>query len=178
MNFDQFRQVVDLAASYREEADRCAAAGAFYAACIMIGCALEAALLATAALLENDLRRQGHWPKDKPPEEWNLGELTKLARQEGWLPALGTGEPRDLNESEVGDAVEFVRWLRNVAAHPGRHIRDLAQVQLGEVAYRNAYGVVVAAFDETYNVIQALGQEEPAPSGQRPAGHPGIQNGG
>jgi hypothetical protein len=153
---DQFKRVVELAGSYHEEAARCADAGAFYAACIMIGCALEAALLATAAIFENDLRQQDRWPTGKPLEKWDLSELTALARREGWLPALGSGEPRDLNESEVGDAVEFVRWLRNLAAHPGRHIRDAAQVHLGEVAYRNAYGVVAAAFNETYEVIQSL----------------------
>ncbi len=52
---------------------------------------------------------------------------------------------RSMKELLVGDAVEFVLWLRNLAAHPGRHIRDAAQVHLGEVAYRNAYGVVAAA---------------------------------
>jgi hypothetical protein len=56
---DQFRRVAELAGSYHEEAARCADAGAFHAACVMIGCAAEAALLATAAALEGDLRRQG-----------------------------------------------------------------------------------------------------------------------
>ena len=92
-----------------------------------------------------------------------LSELAGLARQAGWLPALGTGEPRDLNEGEVGDAIEFVRWLRNLAAHPGRHIREAAHADLGEVAYRNAYGVVTAVFDATYDVIQSLGGQPPEP---------------
>src|SRR5258708_24171955 len=122
----------------------------------MIGCALEAALLPPAAIFENDLRQQGRWPSATPLEKWDLSELTALPRRERWLPALGSGEPRDLNESEVGVAVEFLRWLRNLAPHPGRHIRDATQDHLGEVAYRNAYGVVTAAFDETYEVIQSL----------------------
>jgi len=155
MDVDQFKRVVDLAGDYHDEAVRCADAKAFYAACIMIGCALEAALLATAAICENDLRGQGRWPENKGPlETWDLNDLTELARQAGWLRALGDGAPRALDESEVGDAVEFVRWLRNLAAHPGRHIRDAAKAHLGEVAYRNAYGVVETVFDETYKVIQ------------------------
>lgn len=155
MDADQFKQAVELAGIYHEEAARCADAGAFYAACVMIGCAVEAALLATAAIFENDLRREGRWPRDKPLEKWDLNELATLARETSWLPALGSGEPRDLDESEVGDAIEFVRWLRNLAAHPGRHIRDAQQVHLGEVAYRNVYGVMASVFDETYRVIES-----------------------
>jgi hypothetical protein len=157
MDLVQFKRVVDLAGSYHDESVRCAEAKAFYAACLMIGCALEAALLATAVLCEKDLRELGCWPKVKPPpERWTLSQLTALARQAGWLPALGSGEPRDLNEAEVGDAVEFVRWLRDLAAHPGRHIREGRATYLGEVAYRNAYGVLAAVFDETYKVMQSL----------------------
>jgi hypothetical protein len=127
--------VVALAVDYHDEAVQCADANAFYAARVMIGCALDASLLATAAVCESDLREQDRWPDSKGPlERWNLRDLTERARQVGWLPALGGGEPRDLDESEVGDAVEFVRWLRNLAAHPGRHIRETAEVHLGEVA--------------------------------------------
>lgn len=157
MDIDQFKRVVDLAGQYHDEATRCAEANAFHAACLMIGCALEAVLLATAVPCEQDLRKQGRWPNtDRPLERWTLADLTALARRSGWLPALGSGEPRDLNESEVGDAIEFVRWLRDVAAHPGRHIREAPKIDLGEAAYRNAYGVLTAVFDQTYEVIQAL----------------------
>lgn len=157
MDVNQFEKVVGLAVHYHDEAVRCADAQAFHAACVMIGCALEAALLATAAACESDLREQDRWPAGKGPlERWNLSDLTELARHAGWLPALGDGEPRDLDESEVGDAVEFVRWLRDLAAHPGRHVREAPEAHVGEAAYRNAYGVVEAVFDETYKVIQSL----------------------
>jgi hypothetical protein len=157
MDIGQFNRVVDLAGVYHDEAVRCADAGAFHAACLMIGCALEAALLATAVLCEKDLREQGYWPKTtNSPERWSLCNLTDLARRARWLPAVGSGEPRDLNAAEVGDAVEFVRWIRDLAAHPGRHIREAATAELGEIAYQNAYGILRAAFDETHRVIQSL----------------------
>jgi len=157
MDLAQLKRVVDLAGSYHDEAARCAGAMAYYAACLMIGCALEVALLATAVLCEKDLRELGRWPRIKPPpERWTLSQLTALARQAGWPPALGSGQPRDLSEAEVGDAVEFVRWLRDLAAHPGRHIREGRAIYLGEVAYRNAYRVLTAVFDVTYKVMQSL----------------------
>jgi hypothetical protein len=156
----QFRAVVELAVTYHDEAVRCAGAGAHYAACIMVGAAVEAALLATAAIYRDDLSDSPIWPKRKDGkaalEDLTLAELTCLARDAGWLPALGRGEQRHLSDSEVGDAVDFLRGLRNLAVHPGRHVRNDAEVQLGEVAYRNAYGVLQAVFDETYKVIQAL----------------------
>lgn len=157
MDVDEFQRVVDLAGEYHDEAVRCADAEAFHAACLMIGCSLEAALLAMAVACEKELRAQDCWPRNKrPPERWNLGDLTELARKTGWLPALGDGQPRDLNESEVGDAVEFVRWLRDLAAHPGRHVREAPMINVGEAAYRNSYSVLRAVFDETYNVIRSL----------------------
>ena len=61
MEVDEFKRVVDLAGEYHDEAVRCADAKAFHAACLMIGCALEAGLLATAVVCEKELRTQGCW---------------------------------------------------------------------------------------------------------------------
>jgi hypothetical protein len=160
MNPEQFRRTVELAVVYHDEAERCADVGAYHAACLMIAAAAEAALLATATLHRDELVAQGSWPFQgdvpRPPERLGLAELCKLARDAGWLPALGEGELRDPSDSEVGDPVEFVRWLRNVAAHPGRLVREDPRLKMDEPAYRNAYGVVRAVFDHTHTVIQAL----------------------
>lgn len=82
--------------------------------------------------------------------------ITVLARQAAWLPAPGSAEPPDLNDSEAGDTTESARSLRNLAAHPGSHIRQAPQARLGETACRNAYGIAGAVFDATYSVIQSL----------------------
>jgi hypothetical protein len=44
---------------------------------------------------------------------------------------------------------------------PGATSGRAAHAGLGEVAYRNAYGVVTAVFDATYDVIQSLGGQPP-----------------
>jgi len=69
-----------------------------------------------------------------------------------------TGKPRGLvwKDCQWDDPVEFVRWLRNVAAHPGRLVREDPRLKMDEPAYRNAYGVVRAVFAHTHTVIQAL----------------------
>lgn len=106
------------------EADACAKAGAYLAASVMIGAAIEAALLfaclndpgatraARAKLGKKKTKRQG-----KDPKRWTLKHLVDIAFAAGWLP-----------DSKIDDIVlesEFlaamIREFRN-SVHPGRHL--------------------------------------------------------
>jgi len=90
------------------------------------------------------------------PEELRLANLCRLSRRTGGLSTGGEDSPRDLDDSDVGDAIESVRWPRNLRVHSGRHVREDSELKLGEPACRNAYGVVRAVFDRTCAVIQEL----------------------
>ena len=80
------------------------------------------------------------------------------------VSATGKGARDAAATTQATSSAEFVRWLRNLAVYPGRHIRE---ARLGEAAYRNVYGVVEAVFDATYSVIQSLDAagQPPEPGG-------------
>jgi hypothetical protein len=144
-------QVIDLAGSFYLEARACAEAGAFHAACLMIGVALEAELLATAVTLEDQLRAQGLWPTGKgAPESWTFATLLEIALSAGWFPGK-------LGEAELVAAVKSLKYLRDFGAHPGRHIRDGADVRLGESDFRVAYHVLGETFDATLALVTPAG---------------------
>ena len=122
---EQFLCVIQLADDFEMEAAHCAKAGAFHAAGLMVGCALEAMLLANVLAFEPDMERDGTWPvSKKPPEEWHLPELVKFHLNQGWITANEPATP------QLGEAVEAMNELRNVVAHPGRLIRDAPQVRV------------------------------------------------
>ncbi len=124
-------------------------AGAFDAACLMVGCALEAALLANVLAFEPDMERDGTWPDSKkPPEEWHLPELIRFHREAGWIKTRAA-DPRTSDEPQLADAVEIVNWLRNLVAHPGRLIRLAPEITVDEKAFATMYGILQATFVET-----------------------------
>jgi hypothetical protein len=76
------------------------------------------------------------------------------------LCALGT-EPTHVDKlaGEVGDAVRFVQYARNLVAHPGKHVMGTPWLSvLGEDEYTIVYGV-------TRQVIDQLHASLPGPSG-------------
>lgn len=160
MHEREFLRVVELVGIYDDEATRCAQAGCFHAACVMIGAALEAGLLAMVISFEDELRDQGVWPpgERRPPTHWPLSALVTVARQAGWLPtrlqSVDTETADVFAEREVGDVIDFPTPVRNAAAHPGLYVRESLDAQIGEVAYKNAYGIARAAFDHTYDVLE------------------------
>ena len=108
---------------FESESEACAKAGAYLAASVMIGAAIEAALLfaclndpgaaraARAKLSEKDR------PRGEDPKRWSLNSLVKIAFAAGWLP-----------DSEIDGVVlgseylaDTIRGTRN-SVHPGRHL--------------------------------------------------------
>ena len=154
-----YLRLVDLAIEYHDQAEACARAGCFHAACVMIGAALEAELLVLAILHRPALEANGGWPSGKragrSPEHWGLNELVTLALDAGWLSSTtSTGDP--VTHDEIIDITDFVREVRNRAAHPGRLVSNagVGMVELGSETYRLAYDIVRSTFNYTYAHLQ------------------------
>ena len=116
--------LVRTAGSPYDEARRCAHAGCWRAALILIGSALEAGIVATACCLEPELRQRGLWPSDGAPARWTLGQAIVLATTADWLPADSHADSIASLAGDVGDAVTFLNDVRKVAVHAGADARE------------------------------------------------------
>jgi hypothetical protein len=163
---EEFELLVKLAGNLFEDARASADAGLWRPAVILVGTSLEAALLATACCLEQELRASGAWPKTKrSPREWGLRELIPLASLARWLPSTieepgATPDPSGLLAGDVGDAMAFVQRLRNALAHPGRHIGDLSWLNVADdtvmkPTYELCEGIAGEVFDRLRQAIGA-----------------------
>ena len=151
------RRLVTHAHFLRAEARRCAGAGAYLAASVMIGAALEAVLLAT--LLEfgaDELRAAGYWPTTKKgaparggPESWGLRELIEAAWLAGWLDIYEHFELDGENDAQV------IRALRNYV-HPERFVADESAKHIfTRQTYRELDSMVRNAFDASEEAREA-----------------------
>ncbi|WP_179563020.1 hypothetical protein [Sphingomonas sp. R3G8C] len=133
------KSVADSIGSYEEEARRCASAGAYCAACVMLGSAAEARILRmclvyyddVAAILAKKARSQK--PRNLNPLHWTLDILISFAEELGWLP--------DLENDEI--TVKIASWLSSLRdtrnlLHPGRHARDRPHIVIGREEYDDA----------------------------------------
>ena len=129
---DQMQCLVKLALKLLTEAQGCADAKRWRAAIVLMASSIEAAILATAFLLEPDLRKRGLWPRENQRliTKRELGWLLNLASEAGWLPRQqkNTENIFELLEGDVGDAVDFVSRLRNAALHPGNFVESEANL--------------------------------------------------
>jgi hypothetical protein len=143
---EKFHELTKIVERYHGEAEKCASARAYYAACIMIGAAFEAMLLQALSLFEDEVveavRNLPRRPRG-PIDRWNLDELIKVAIILGWRP------PRrgpDLAEPGIGELADLLRRLRNLS-HAGRHLRELDEAPLKVGDYRAAYAIFESAGD-------------------------------
>jgi hypothetical protein len=153
---DLWLHLLDVVGDRHDEAQVCADAGAYVPAMIMIGSAVEGALLATALRLEDDLRQRGLWPAGDPLR-WDLDQLLKLGIAADWFTAVAPGEHVLLDEGELGDAIFWLKHGRNLI-HPGAFIRTIPrEVEIGKVAFENAYAVLDAVFAATVEASEMSG---------------------
>src|SRR6202158_3393035 len=114
---------------YHSEAEKCASVRAYYAACVMIGAALEAMLLQMCDLFEDEVGQAVLKLPRRPKgtiENWGLDDLIKIAVALGWLPAR---RGLDVAEPGIGELAHLIRRLRNLS-HPGVHLREMDEVPL------------------------------------------------
>lgn len=165
----QVRQLTELAGLLHDDAEACAKSQRWRAAVLLIAQSVEAALVVTIRCCEPELRATGAWPSGhvgtRTPQQWELGPLLLVARKAGWLvPTLpdDTGVGDSLS-GEVGDAVRFLKEVRNLAAHPGRATAggelpgfDLTDDLLMAQTYPLLRGIASAVFEELSEVIRSL----------------------
>jgi hypothetical protein len=153
---ERFRQLVDLAVERIHEAERCAEADCYPAACVMAGAGTEAAIMAHVCVYADEVRAAGRWHESRSaPFDWSLERLIQTAVAMGWLPATRTSLPSEQAveklAGEVGDAVRFVQYARNLVAHPGKHVMDTPWLSaLGKGEYTIVYGVTRKVIDHLH----------------------------
>jgi len=148
------KRMIDLAVEYHDQAVRCANVGCFPAACVMIGAALEAELVGMALVFEADSKQ--HWPSGKGrPETWGLNDLAVLALDAEWFPSQLPNVPGQgtVSRAEIKEMLDFVRNVRNRAAHPGRSAREPGP-EPDQREYELAYAITRTTFDYTYEHLE------------------------
>lgn len=147
--------LVNLAVDLVAEGERCAEAGVWRAAVLLLGGAVEAGIIATAARLDPRLPAGTLWPRKRDPLRWTLGEATCVAVDVGWLPVASGDTEGDIFaplRGEVGDAVGFLVRVRNMVVHPGAYVReevrpDFDDEQHMRPTYDILHGIVAEVFE-------------------------------
>ena len=132
---------------FEAEAGICAQGGAYHAAVVMIGAAIEATLMfACLNRLDDALNARDRLSADKrparsSPKRWNLQELAIVAEEAGWLPGFelvdGTfPAPAPFARLFSRPLVDMVRKLRNLV-HPRQHLSNSTVADV-EREYANA----------------------------------------
>jgi hypothetical protein len=156
---EQYRRLVALAVERTTEAERCAEANRSTAACAMADAGVEAALMAHVCCSTAEVQAVGRWRGSKAaPLDWTLEQLIQAAVALGWLPAnrasIPEDEPVEKLVGEVGDAVRFVQYARNLVVHPGKYVRETPWLAaLGETEFGVVYSITRAVIDQLYHVL-------------------------
>lgn len=151
----RFEALLSLIDRYHTEAQRAAKARAYYAACALIGSALEGSLLAMCTVRKSEVEQHiaALAPDQRPPkaaQDWALNQLIALAAALAWLPA----RPNKHARRRIGDWIHVVRELRNLV-HPGKHIREYPRVRVGSRHWSDAQALFRLANDAPLNLVLA-----------------------
>lgn len=150
----RFVELVNLIGRFDREAQRCAKARAYYAACVLQGAVLEGLLLAVCdGYLDEVCNYLLAVPKTQRPKgqigNWSLDALIRIANALNWLPVrTGMKGPR-----KIGDWLELVKELRNLV-HPGKHARAYPHVRLRKAHFSDSFSIVHAATDYLWDKVQ------------------------
>ena len=166
---DEEKELWRLNRYYWKEAQRCEEAKAYLAGCVMLGSALENILMLMISLYHDDADRTGKVPhvkgKSKPLIKCDLGELLRVAKAAGWLPAgLKQGEDWNHKKARVGDYAEVARMMRNLA-HPARYLQDHLHRRVTKKYLQRQFEIVLACRDwlaahNNRELLKAIEEEE------------------
>jgi hypothetical protein len=155
---NEFRRMLDISEHYFSEAKRCRAGKAYLAGTVMVGAALEAALMCMVACDSSKIAAWTGAPRWrhrlKPLPRWSITELIEAGEFAGWLPRSLRGSGWDSSRALPGDYAELLREFRNLV-HPARYSQDFAHERFTKNLLNrllNIYsGAVFPQFDEIAN---------------------------
>ncbi len=156
---EEFNDLLQITITYQREADKCAKGRAYLAGCVMLGPALEAALLTFTDCHLDVVEQSGKVPirngKPKPLRDWTLAQLVVVARDLDWLPAgLALEEAWDKQRAKIGDYADVVRQARNLV-HPVRYLEDYPATGIKKKQFEFIYDILSAAVDHLLERLYA-----------------------
>lgn len=165
------KQLIGLMEMYKQQSYRCQKAGAYFAACVCLGSAMEAGLLAMAKCYPEDLETSQTYQHKKELclEKWTLFDLLKLARELSWIPsqiplekvahASGVSPDDALSKGDLGYFADVVREIRDMV-HPGRYLRLWRGVRISKDYYEFCAQATELVFDYLYPILEKSISEE------------------
>lgn len=128
---DQFEGLMRLCRLYRREAQKSANGKAYLAACVMLGAALEADLLAICNCYSDEIpeklipkKKNG---KPKHLLDWSFFQLLRVARHCKWLKSgLELETDWDRKKARIGDYAIVLKDFRNLV-HASCKITDFSK---------------------------------------------------
>ncbi len=160
LSIRRFDALILLIRRYEREASRAAEARLYYAACALIGSALEGAILAMCTVYDKEVEThlRALPSNQRPPraaQDWTLNHCIKIASALGWLPTRNSLRSR----RKIGDWVHLVRELRNLI-HPGKHVRDYPRIRIAKAHWGDARAVFkIASENLEVKVVHDLRKE-------------------
>ncbi|MHB8085096.1 MAG: hypothetical protein ACYDHZ_04685 [Dehalococcoidia bacterium] len=153
----QYNEVLRLANMYYREARKCMDGKAYLAGCVMMGAALEAALLAFADCYSYEARRSKSAPTRKrvikPLTDWQLRDLLAVAKDRDWLPSsLSADQEWNGKKAQIGDWAVMLQQIRNLV-HPSRYMLDVPRKRITKPYLETAFKIFEVATDHLLNKI-------------------------
>ena len=142
-DISELEELSDSQKLFEAEAVNCAKNGAYIGAAVMIGSAIEAALLfACLNRRKEALSARGRLPNSKRPNsgnptKWRFYELVEVAAAAGWLPDFKVMD----GILRSHPLVDMMRQLRNLV-HPSRYISKKISTDV-ESQYASAYAAYI-----------------------------------
>lgn len=149
--------LLTLVDTYLQESSACAQAGAYYAACAMLGAALEARFLAWCYHHESRVDQAvaqlpgKSRPKEKDKHRWTLNQLVTVMHAAGALPTFEV----DGVSVDAARLLDIIRELRNFL-HPGKHVRGTPHIHLGRAHVTEAQMIYHLVDAQLTRVIEHL----------------------
>ncbi|MBI3089596.1 MAG: hypothetical protein HYY96_02930 [Candidatus Tectomicrobia bacterium] len=152
MDTTDIRRLVELADYSRQEAIGCLRSEAYFAGCLVVGTALEAALLALVIWHPQDVHKATSTPRHKngtlrPYTQWSLSHLVEVADELNWIPKdlskwLPEGEQKKMQVDDHTldhlmpgfQCIDFLHLLIRVRnlVHPYRYLKENMSVPVPE----------------------------------------------
>ena len=146
---------------YGEEAERCKSAGAWFAACVMLGARREATLLGCVLLFPEELRQSRRaihllgGMRPKLVQRWGLGDLLKVTKEVGWLPATFPALPPTWDGVQLGDWASLLQMARNFQ-HPANFLESGPDRDIGVQDHQALLNILNAVMDRLGDKIEEL----------------------